>query len=375
MEKELVIRGTLEETSLPALLCSVYRNKESGLLTCVANEHRKTIVFREGQIIFASSTDPDERLGQALLRQGKITIRDFLIATQMVRADRRFGAILCETNAIAPEDLVDGVRKQVRDIVIGMFDLTRGPYELALRPVETQEMILLTEHAEDLIFQGVKSIQSWSRISQGIGTFANLLKPAADSEKITMSLNLTSEELHLVSLCSTGRFNVEDICGMSYLNNYETCRVLWALLLMGVLESVESVDRPIESSVSYASSMNAESDLHDLVENYNDLFSHIHEFVAGKMSDGVEELEVRAIQQVQNAMPHVTHDLHLDPYGRIDFDVILRNLHPIPENGRMALVAGALEEIVHALLYEVGSTIGSDDQTKVAEEIQNLRKH
>ncbi len=375
MEEELVIRGTLEETSLPALLCSVYRNKESGVLTCAVHEHRKTIFFREGQIIFASSTDPDERLGQSLLRHGKITIRDFLIGTQNVRPDRRFGAILCENHAIAPEDLVEGVRRQVRDIVIGMFDLTRGPYELALRAVESQEMILLTEPAEDLIYQGVKSIRSWARISQGIGTVAHLLRPTSDSEKILLNLNLVSEELHLVSLCSTGRFNVEEICGMSYLTNYETCRILWALLLIGVLESVESGDRPMESSISYASSMNAESDLHDLVEKYNDLFSHIHESVAGRMSEGVQELEERAIQQVQGTMPHVTRDLHLDHYGRVDFDVILRNLYPVPENGRMALVAGALEEIVYALLYEVGNCLGPKDQTKIAEEVQDLRKH
>ena len=375
MKEELVIRGNLEETSLPALLCSVYRNRESGVLICSVNEHRKTVFFREGQIVFATSTDLDERLGQSLLRQGKITIRDFLIATQDVRPDRRFGAILCENNAISPEDLVEGVRRQVRDIVIGMFDLTRGPYELALRAVETQEMILLTEPPEDLIYQGVKSIRSWSRISQGIGTFANLLKPAPDSEKILLNLNLGSEELHLVSLSSSARFNVEEICGMSYLTNYDTCRTLWALLLIGVLESVESGERAMESSFSYGTSLNAESDLHDLVEKYNDLYSHIHEFVAGKLSEGVQELEERALQQVLGTMPHVMRDLHLDPYGRVDFDVILRNLHPVPENGRMALVAGALEEIVYALLYEVGNSLGSDDQTKVSDEIQELRKH
>ncbi len=343
------------------------------MLTCIVNEHRKAIYFRDGQIIFASSTDPDERLGQSLLRYGKITIRNFLDATQSVRPDRRFGAILCENNAIAPEDLVGGVRKQVRDIVIGMFELTRGPYELTLRPVETQEMIVLAEPAEDLIYQGVKSIHSWSRISQGIGTFANLLKPTADSEKILLNVELASEELHLVSLCTTGRFNVEEICGMSYLSNYETCRILWALLLIGALESVESTDRPVESSVSYASSLDAEADLHDLVEKYNDLYSHIHEFVTRKLSHGVEEMEEHAIQQVRCAMPNVTRNLSLDHYGRLDFDVILRNLHPVPENGRMTLVSGALEEIVYALLDEVGNAIGHEDQMKLSEEIQALR--
>jgi len=150
---------------------------------------------------------------------------------------------------------------------------------------------------------------------------------------------------------------------------------LWALLPIGALESVESTDRPVESSVSYASSLDAESDLHDLVEKYNDLYSHIHEFITRKLSHGVEEMEEHAIQQVQCTMPNVTRSLRLDYYGRLDFDVILRNLHPVPENGRMTLVSGALEEIVYALLYEVGNAIGHEDQMKLAEEIQTLRKH
>ena len=93
------------------------------------------------------------------------------------------------------------------------------------------------------------------------------------------------------------------------------------------------------------------------------------------MSEGVNQLEERAVQQVTGTMPHVMRDLHLDPYGRVDFDLILRNLHPVPETARIPLVSGALEEIVYALLYEVGNFLSPEDQSKVADEIKELRKH
>lgn len=371
MSDQLAIRGILEESALPELLRSVCRSKESGVLTCYVSEHKKSIYIQEGQIIFASSTDFDDRLGESLLRHGKITVRHFLDATKSVRPERRLGSILCETNAITPEELVDGVRKQLRDIIMGLFQVIRGRYELILKDINTQEMILLNESSDNIIYQGVKSIQSWSRISKGIGSFSNILKSSPDSEGILYDLTLPAEESHLVSLCSKGQFNVEEISGMSYLNNFETCRVLWALLIVGALEAVEI---PTEQQLDAVSSMDAESDLHDMVENYNDLYSYIYQYATERLGDEAEALAGRAMLTVQGALPDVARDLRLDTYGRLDFDSILRNLAPIPENGRADLVAGALEEIVYALLHEVGTRFGPDDETKLAKELQKLRK-
>jgi len=73
-------------------------------------------------------------------------------------------------------------------------------------------------------------------------------------------------------------------------------------------------------------------------------------------------------------MPNVTRNLRLDAYGRLDFDVLLKNLSPIPEQGRFELVSAALEEIVFALLSEVGVLFGSDDQTRLTEEAQHIKK-
>lgn len=373
MADQLAIRGLLEECALPQLLRSICKSKESGILTCYINDFKKTIYIQDGQIIFATSTDTDDRLGESLLRHGKISIRNFLEATHLVRPERRLGALLCEYNAITAEELVDGVRTQVHDIIMQLFQGVHGRYELILKSINTHEMILLNESSESIIFQGVKSIQSWSRISKGVGSCSNLLKCSDDADKILYDLTLPSEESHIVSLCSKGQFTVDEICGMSYLNNFETCRIIWALLVVGALESIEAPGERPNSDLS--SKMDAESDLHDLVEEYNDLYSHIYEYALQRIGDEAEELAGRAMLQVQDALPDVTRDLRLDTYGRLDFDSILRNLAPIPDVGRVDLVTGALEEIVYALLYEVGTYFGPDDQTQLAAEIKKLRKH
>ena len=371
MADELIIRGLLEEAAVPELLRSVCKSKESGVLTCFLGDNRKSIYFNDGQIIFASSSDNNDRLGESLLKYGRITIRNFLDATKHVRPDIRLGTLLCENNSLTPEELVEGVRRQTRDIIMSLFHVQQGRYELVLKQIDTHEMIVLNENSDSLILEGVKSIEAWSRISKGIGSYSNALKPSEESQKILMNLGLSPEESHLVSLCNNGRFTVEEICGMSYLTNYETCRILWGLMIIGVLEAVDS---PVEQLQDEAGG-EPQPDLQDLVENYNDVYSYIYDFAVQKLGEEADHLAMRAMDQVQHAVPDIARGLQLDTYGRLDFDALLKNLTPIPESGRVGVMTGALEEIIYALLYEVGSSCGADEQTRLSAEIQKLRRH
>lgn len=372
MEEDLTIRGSLEESAIPELLRSVCNNKESGVLTCYVREHKKSVFIEKGQMVFATSSSMDDRLGEFLLRSGRLSVRGFLDATKFVRPGKRLGAILCDNGAISPDELVDGVREQVRSIIISLFDAVKGTYELVLKAVDTQEMILLNSTPEEIIFSGTKTVTSWMRISKGISSFTSVLVPAADSDKVLLNLSLDSEESHLFSLCEKRRFKVEDICGMSYVSNFDTCRILWAFLMIGALEIQESAESG-EVPRYVPSAADLEADLNDLVEGYNDIYSYIYEYSQRKIGDHADGLAQRAIIQVQGTMPNVTKNLKLDPYGRLDFDVILRNVSPIPETGRFELVSAALEEIVYAMLSEVGAIFGSENQTELAEEVRKIK--
>jgi Domain of unknown function (DUF4388) len=178
-------------------------------------------------------------------------VRSFLDATKNVRPGKRLGAILCESYAIDPEELVDGVRDQVRAIIISLFDVVKGTYELVLKNVDTHEMILVNASFEEIIFEGVKTVTSWSRISKGIGSLSGILLPAKEADRVLLNVNLKPEESHLFSLCEKGKFNLEEICGMSYTTNFETCRILWGFLLIGALEIQESPERSGEIHASF----------------------------------------------------------------------------------------------------------------------------
>jgi hypothetical protein len=371
MVEELIIRGSLEEASLPELLRSICKNRESSILTFYSAEHQKSIYVNDGQIVFASSNNVDDRLGESLLRNGKVTLRNILDAVNEVRPGKRLGSILCDHQAITPEELVEGVRRQILDIITSLFQMTSGRYELVLKKADTQEMILLNMSTEDIIFMGIKTITAWSRISKGIGSFASKWGPAIDSAKVLMSLSLSSEESHLHSLCEKSQFNTEDICSMSYLPNFETCRILWAFSMIGLAEFVDPEAAKL-SSVQVAVE-EEEFAIHDLVEKYNDLYSHIYDYAFQQVGDDAQNLSSRAMVAVQDALPKLSAGLHLDLYGRLDSDAVVKRMMAVPPEERRDLLIGALEGIVQALLREVGGAFSPEEQVRLSNEVQKMR--
>jgi Domain of unknown function (DUF4388) len=371
MEEELVIRGSLEEASLPELLRTICGNRESAVLTFFSNDHHKSIYINEGQIVFASSDNVDERLGESLLRSGKITLRDMLDATNVVRPGKRLGGILFESRAISAEELVDGVRHQVLDIITSLFQMTSGRYELVLKKVDTQEMILLNMTTEDIIFTGVKSIPAWSRISKGIGSFGSKWAPSPEAAKVLLNLSLSAEESHLYSLCEKSQFTTEEICAMSYFTNFETCRILWGFLMSGLTKILD----PSVYSIAAGESVITEEEyaVHDLVEKYNDLYAHIYDFAFKKLGDATPDFSNQAMLTVQDSLPTLTKGLNLDLYGRLDSDIVFKKLAAIPEAERRDVLVGALEGIVKALLREIGNNFGPEEQSRLLQDVQKMR--
>src|SRR5215813_3365419 len=110
----LTLRGSIEETSVPELLRSVLGSGESGVLHFQNGEVRKSVYLHMGRVIYAKSSNPDERMGEDLLLRGKITVRQYLEASKLIRPGRRLGAILVELEALDPQELLSAVEAHVR---------------------------------------------------------------------------------------------------------------------------------------------------------------------------------------------------------------------------------------------------------------------
>jgi len=66
-------QGSLAERDLAELVLELYKQRFSGLLVLSNLGIGKNLTLQEGRMVFASSTRTDHRLGEILLRKGRLS--------------------------------------------------------------------------------------------------------------------------------------------------------------------------------------------------------------------------------------------------------------------------------------------------------------
>ena len=366
--EELTIKGDLETSSVPELLRSLLASGETGILTFRRDALVKTVYIREGRVVYGTSSDPDERLGENLLGRGKITARQYLQASNMIRPERRLGAILVEMEALEPEELMPAVEQHVRDILMDLVCWNRGDYELVmrdvdLRAVDLDNVVALNISTENLILEGIRRCRSWSQVLRGIGGDIDTVPAATGDTEVLYKLDLSPEEQEVLAQVN-GRSTVEQICQVSYLSDFETCRILWALLVLGVIWR-EKAGEPRPAGEPGAP-REGELDLEDIVERFNQMFGRIYSFLEGRLATGVDEFMDAALEQVSRQYGKLFDGVDMRAYGRVDYEQMLANVADLPADQRKSLMVSGLNELVFVIQLAVRTRYGAEEAAVIS---------
>lgn len=364
----LTIKGDLETSSVPELLRSLLASRETGVLTFRRGDLVKAVYIREGRVIYGTSNDPDERLGESLLVRGKITARQYLQASNMIRPERRLGAILVEMEAVDPEELVPAVEQHVRDILLDLVCWNRGDYELVMkdvdpRDVELANVVTLNLSTENLILEGIRQCRAWSQVLRGIGGDIGTVPLQADNSELLYKLELTSEEQEVLAQVN-GRSSVEQICQVSYLPDFETCRILWSLMVLGVIRREKGGES--RGAPEGPADREGELDLEDIVERFNQMFGRIYSFLEGRLAGGVDEFMDAAMEQVSRQYGKLFDGVDLRAYGRADFEQMLANVADLPAEQRKSLMVSGLNELVFVIQLAVRTRYGAQEAAVIS---------
>jgi len=360
MREGLHISGDLADIRLPVLLMSLYKSRETGILYVQYLGFRKALYIQEGQVVFATSSNPDERLGEFLLRRGIITIEQYLDSAALIRPGRRQGEILIEQGALTPESLVDGVRDQVYEIIFNLFTLTMGSYSLEMDEFDTMDLITITMEMPHLVLTGMKRVQSWNTIHAGVGRPETRVRCVATPPPYLSRLDLDTDEEHILGLCRTG-MEVGRLLDVSYQNQFETYRTIWILLVLGLIEKA-----PPSGKVSDAPADDAH-DTETIIENYNGMFAYLYRELSSADPEFTSKLE-EGFGPIREAYgPLAENQDGLFSYGRLDIDYILSALHRLSEEEREPRLRSFLDEILYAFMFLVESCLPPEEAARLRE--------
>ena len=124
------LRGNLEKHSLPAVLRALLDERRDGCLTVSRGAITRRLYLRGGMITSSSSTERQDRLGEILVAQGKLSKADYKKYWQQSQAGNQLlGITLVVNDRITPSDLYQGVTAQVVTILDRLQKWRTGDFE------------------------------------------------------------------------------------------------------------------------------------------------------------------------------------------------------------------------------------------------------
>ncbi len=253
------MEGTLEEKPVPEVLQSFSASGKSGILHLSCGNTTKRIYFKNGAIVFASSDDTEERLGERLVRAGALKRSELELACRVLESSHlRLGATLVEMGYLSTEELELRVKEQVTAIIHSLFPWASGVFraEIQDRPIapDLERYDLSTAR---LLMEGVRRIEDFRTIQRGLGHLEGPLRHSLDPTKLQGDLDLTPAEGFVLSRVD-GATSPGEIAKLSPLGEEETLRCVYGLVAAGILEVQGAVKRQLPESPPERPELSAE---------------------------------------------------------------------------------------------------------------------
>jgi hypothetical protein len=352
-------KGQLSELPLPEVLQHLRHSESTGVLTVVHGGARKALYVKDGRLVFATSNLPNDRLGEILLREGKITVEEYEASIKAISKGKRQGKALVEMGALSPKDLWDGVQFQVREIVYPIFQWEEGQAQFEESPAPEKERITVELDVVDLVLEGLRRVDANGPIQSHYPEGHLVLEPVPDESPRAIE----RYEHHVLQLVD-GERSVLEVCRDSEIGDNETLKVLYALLCIGAVRGkgrkVHALDQDFVP----------EDTLFTVVNSFNQMYGHIFRHLVKEVGPIAENVLEKYLAGLREQRKDVFTGIKLQKDGTLDGAVLERNLNRFPEEERRGRLVDGLNELLYAELLAIKRTLGADHEAVIVKALR-----
>jgi hypothetical protein len=329
----LLVRGDLAASGFLAATLSAFSVADAfgyvlsgirtGKLVVTRGAVRRSVSFREGQVVFAHSSEPWQRLGTALVRLGRLTGEQLAEALAQVKPGARLGQVLTRNGMLSPARLYSAMTHVVREIVVDLFAETEGEllFMEGLPPAE--DVLKLPDATRELAVEGLRRAEDVQRLRD---LYPNSLIVAQGSA--------VPEEGRDVWTRAAAGASVAELREVHHGGEHAFLSLLGGLLRSGALE----IHRGAEEATAPG-----ELDARPVLERYRDLVRLLCRALL-KSGEGIESLRSFLAEPVpgsENAFQGVT----LSEAGELDVERVVGNL------GQGAVARARAYEVLDAFVW------------------------
>jgi tetratricopeptide (TPR) repeat protein len=215
--------------------------RRSGDLQVRSGRMVKIAFFDHGRLVFAASNLRRDRLGEALVADGRITQQEFDRVSALMRTDRgrRFGEALVQAGVMDRYEVGTAVARQVRRVSLSFFDLTDGAavFEERACSIPLEYMISLSVHR--LLYDGIRGMKDQELVLKGLGYLDRGVVLAEVPPFPYEPRGRSTEELEILDLAQR-RVTVRRLGWAEGGLTFPRLRAVYALLAAGILREADT---------------------------------------------------------------------------------------------------------------------------------------
>ncbi|MHB8708793.1 MAG: DUF4388 domain-containing protein [Desulfuromonadales bacterium] len=350
----VMLSGTLGEICIVDLLsfCNMFR--KSGLLHFNLGSGDKVLYFQNGEIVYATSTFPEEEIGEVLYGLGKFDQEVLQGARQFAGSKASLGKILIDRGVINSKDLWTATRNQVETIIYNLFAFQEGNFVFIARPLAEDLVVSLSMSTQNLIMEGLRRFDERALYMQKIKSLDAV--PVATG-KVPNDLDSTSQKM--LALIQAGIGDAHELLRRSGAGDFDGLRLLSQLIDRGVVTMEE------------APTVVVEGDLGEIITIFNGVLTAMCRVVSVKNPQFRDEVS-RFLRDLPQPFSYVFRQASLCEDGSVDGGRILANLAGLEEGDKMRLLTDALSELVYMECIAARRELGAADSAELIKRVQEV---
>jgi hypothetical protein len=241
--------GNLRDFALHDFLYLVDRGYKTGslMLNRPSTDDAAHLYFEKGKLLSVVRPQRRERLGELLIRLGKITPQQLAQAlqTQQMNNNRPLGQILVEQNVVGQRELQFCIQQQIEETVYELFAWRDGEFKFQAgqKPAPDDVQSLVPLPVENLIMEGVRRVDEMSRIKERIPSNDMIVRFVDRPQEKAANINMTADEWRIFARIN-GRSSINEIAEKIGLTSYQVSHIVFGFITAGLVE----VQRPATSA-------------------------------------------------------------------------------------------------------------------------------
>ena len=355
-EGQVQMTGLIGNVGIVDLLSFFNMFRKSGLLHFVLAGGSKSLYFHNGEIVSATSTFPEEEIGEVLYSLGKFDREILQGARQFANGEVPLGKILVNQEIITSQDLWAATKTQVETIVYNLFAFQEGSFVFIDVALEEDKVVSLSMNTQNLIMEGLRRVDERAVYMQKVKSLD--AHPVATG-KVPNDLDSVSQKM--VALIQAGVSDVKELLRRSGTGDFDALRLLSQLVERGVVAMEEAPTVAVEGVLG------------EVVKIFNGVLVAMYSVVSAKNPQFREEIS-RFMKDLPQPFSYVFRQTTLKEDGSVDGGRVLANLSGLEEGDKLRLLSESLSELIYMECIAARRELGAADSAELIKRVQEVSK-